>query len=63
MERIHGRTIQKDPNESDYYDGIMNQITTMAWSVTQSQTLWKAKSRGPEEALLLIKLVDMIEFQ
>ena len=40
----------------------MNQITTMVWSVTQSQTFWKAKSRGPEEALLLIKLVDMMEF-
>ena len=42
---------------------LMNWIIMMVWSVTQSQTFWKAKSRGPEEALLLIKLVDMMEFQ
>ena len=24
MERIHGRTVQKDPNESDYYDGMVS---------------------------------------
>ena len=41
----------------------MNQITTMVWSFTQSQTLWSAKSSRPQETLLLIKIVDVIEFQ
>ena len=35
----------------------------MVWSATQSQTFWRAKSRGPKETLLLIKLVDATEFQ
>ena len=26
---------------------FMNQITTMVWSVTQSQTFWSGKSSGP----------------
>ena len=26
---------------------FMNQITTMVWSVTQSQTFWSVKSSGP----------------
>ena len=42
---------------------LMNQITTMVWSVTQSQTFWRVWSSGPWEALLLIKLVDVTEFQ
>ena len=41
----------------------MNQITTMMWLVTQSQTFWNAKFSGPKEALLLIKLVDAMKFQ
>ena len=24
MERMHGRTVQKDVNESDYYDGVVS---------------------------------------
>ena len=40
-----------------------NQITTMVWLVTQSQTFWNAKFSGPKEALLLIKLVDAMKFQ
>ena len=24
MERMHGRTVQKDVNESDYYDGVVH---------------------------------------
>ena len=32
MERIHGRTVQKIQ---------MNQIATMVWSATQSQTFWR----------------------
>ena len=35
----------------------------MVLSVTQSQTFWSVKSSGPLEALLLIKLVDAMEFQ
>ena len=45
---------KKDLNKPDYYDGQ---------SVTQSQTFWTVKSSGPQEALLLIKLVDAMEFQ
>ena len=41
----------------------MNQITTMVWSVSQSQTFWNVKLSGPWEALLPIKLVDVMEFQ
>ena len=35
----------------------------MVWLVAQSQTFWSAKSSGRYEALLLIKLVDVIKFQ
>ena len=41
----------------------MNQITMMMWSLTQSQSFWSVKSSGPQEALLLIKLMDVMEFQ
>ena len=39
---------------------ILDQITMMVWLVTQSQTFWSVKSSGPYEALLLIKLVDVM---
>ena len=42
---------------------LMNQITMMVWSVIQSQIFWSVKSREHLEALLLIKLVDVMEFQ
>ena len=42
---------------------LMNQITTMVWLVTQSQTFWSVKSSGPYEALLSIELVDATKFQ
>ena len=42
---------------------LMNQITTMVWSVSPSQTFWNVKLSGPWEALLQIKLVDVMEFQ
>ena len=45
---------KKDLNEPDY---------TMVWLVTQGQTFWNVKSSGPWESLLLIKLVDAIEFK
>ena len=41
----------------------MNQITTMVWSFSQSQTLWNVKLSRPWEALLSIKLVDVMKFQ
>ena len=44
---------KKDLNEPDDYIGV---------SITQSQTFWRVKSSGPWEALLLIKLVDAMEF-
>ena len=50
LERIQGRTVLKKI--------LMNQSTTVVWLATQSQTCWSAKSSGPEEALLLIKLLD-----
>ena len=42
---------------------LKNQITTIVWLVTQSQTFWSGKSSGSQEALLLIKLVDAMKFQ
>ena len=41
----------------------MYKIHTMVSSVTQNQTIWNAKSSEPQESLLLIKLVDAMEFQ
>ena len=41
----------------------MNRIAMMVRSATQSQTFWRAKSRGPKETVLLVKLVDVTEFQ
>ena len=38
MERMHGRTVKTKI--------LMNQITKMVWSVTQSQTFWRVKSSG-----------------
>ena len=42
---------------------LMIQITTMVWSLTWSQISWSAKSRGPYEASLWTKLVEVMEFQ
>ena len=53
----------KEYMEELYKKILMNQITTTEWLVTQSQTFWSAKSSGRYEALLLIKLVDVIKFQ
>ena len=55
MERTHRGTVQKKI--------LMTRITTMEWSLTQSQTSWSVKSSGPEEALLSVKLVEAMEFQ
>ena len=41
----------------------MNQMTKMVWSATQSKPFRKVKSSGPWEALLSIKLVDVMGFQ
>ena len=63
-DRADAEEIKKRWKEyAELYKILMNQITVMVWLVTQSQTFWSAKSSGPQEALLLIKLVDMMKFQ
>ena len=57
--RRDGKNIQKNCIKKI----LINQITRMVWSVTQNQTFWRAKSSRPEEALLLIKLVDAMKLQ
>ena len=37
----------KECMEELYKKILMNQITIMVWSVTQSQTFWRVKSSGP----------------
>ena len=37
----------KDYTEELYKNFLMNQITTMVWFITQSQTYWSGKSSGP----------------
>ena len=41
----------------------MNWNMMMMWLATQSQIFWSAKSSGPQEALLLINVVDVMKFQ
>ena len=53
----------KEDMKELYKKILMNQITTMVWLVTQSQTFWSVKSSGPYEALLSIELVDATKFQ
>ena len=45
---------KKDLNVLDYCDGVVT---------THSQTFWSVKLRGSWEALLSIKLMDVMEFQ
>ena len=42
----------QEDTEELYKKMFMNQITTMVWSLTQSQTSWNEKSNGPQEASL-----------
>ena len=49
--------------EELYKKGLLTWVTTMMWSLTQSQTSWNVKSSGPWEALLQAKLVEVMEFQ
>ena len=37
----------KESMEELYEKDLMNQITTMVWSVTQGLTFWSVKSSGP----------------
>ena len=37
----------KEYMEELYKNILMNRITIMVWLVTQSQTFWRKKSRGP----------------
>ena len=52
----------KEYTEELYKKDLTDQIIMM-WSLTQSQTSWNAKSSGPYEALLPIKLVEVMGFQ
>ena len=38
---------QKEYMEELYKKDLMNRITMMVWSVTQSQIFWSTKSSGP----------------
>ena len=42
---------------------LMIWITTVAWSLTYSQTSWSVKSSGPKEVSLQTKLVKVMKFQ
>ena len=54
-----GQEYTEELYENDLYD----QITTMVWSLTESQTSWSAKSSGSQEALVWTKLVEVVGFQ
>ena len=47
---------KKDLSDLDNHDGMVQ-------SLIQSQTSWSVKSSGPQEALLPIKLMQMMKFQ
>ena len=53
MERICRRTVQKNLNDLDNHNGVV---------ITQSQTFRSVNSGGSYEALLSIKLVDVMGF-
>ena len=54
MARTLRRTTLKD---------LVTQITMIVWPLTQSQTFWSVKSSESQEALLTIKLVEVMTFQ
>ena len=41
----------------------MTQITMKLWALVQGQTFWSVKSSESQEALLTIKLVEVMTFQ
>ena len=49
--------------EELYKNDLYDQITTMVWSLTESQTSWSAKSSGSQEASVWTKLVEVVGFQ
>ena len=49
--------------EELYKNDLYDQITTMVWSLTESQTSWSAKSSGSQEASVWPKLVEVVGFQ
>ena len=57
--RWGGKNTQKNCTKKIF----TTKIIMMVWSLTQSQTSWNVKSRGPEEASLRTKLVEVMEFQ
>ena len=59
------KEIKKRLQESTNYTKkvLMARITMLVWSVTQSQTFLSVTSSEPSQALLLVKLVEVMEFQ
>ena len=54
MERIHRRTVQKDLNELDYYNGVVSHPEP---DILECKVKWALRS------IALIKLVDAMKFQ
>ena len=66
MDLTEGEEIKKrwqEYTEELCKKGLNDWITTMVWSLTQSQTSWSVKSAGSSEASLRAKLVKTVEFQ
>ena len=47
MERIHGRTVQKDFNELDYYDGVLSHPEP---DILESKVKWALESTTVNKA-------------
>ena len=47
MERMHGRTVQKDVNESDYYDGVVSHSEP---DILESEIKWALGSTAVNKA-------------
>ena len=47
MERIHGRTVQKYLNESDYYDGVVSHSEP---DILESEVKWALGSTAVNKA-------------
>ena len=52
--RMHRRTVQKRCDDLDNHDGVVTHL---------EPDILEVKSSGPQEALLSVKLVEVIEFQ
>ena len=47
MERMHGRTVQKDLNESGYYDGVVSHSEP---DILESEVKWALGSTAVNKA-------------